>query len=79
MKEGSLVRRLNSWVKDNPWMSTMFRDEIGIVTKSWVVGRNDKLVVVMWSKSGLRTEHINDIEFVQSISRPGRARAENNA
>ena len=62
MKEGSLVRRLNDWVKHNPWMSTMIRDEIGIVTNSWSVGKNDRLIVVLWAKSGLRTEHVNDVE-----------------
>jgi hypothetical protein len=62
VKEGSLVRRLSNWVNDNPWMASMTKSEIGIVTKSWAIGRNDKLVVVLWARSGLRTEHINDIE-----------------
>jgi hypothetical protein len=64
MNKGDLVRRLNSWVKDNPWMATMLRDEIGIVTKVWKdpIFENDNLVLVLRCRSGHRTEHVNDIE-----------------
>jgi hypothetical protein len=64
MKPGDLVKRLNDWVKHNPWMSKVLETEIGIITKTWSTTRNDKLVLVLWPNSGLRTEHTNDLECV---------------
>ena len=68
MKVGDLVRRLDNWVKFNPWMKGIdidfAKEEIGIV-----VGLPKKMlykpsIIVLWATLGLMKEHPDDIEVI---------------
>ena len=64
MKVGSLVKRLNDWVKHNPWMADLVSGELGLVTNIEAHTLNDELCYVLWSRSGLKVEHTNDLQIV---------------
>jgi|SaaInlV_100m_DNA_2_1039680.scaffolds.fasta_scaffold261008_1 hypothetical protein len=64
MKVGNLVKRLNDWVKHNPWMADLAITEIGMITAVTTHSLNDELCHVLWPRSGLKVEHANDLEIV---------------
>ncbi len=64
MKVGNLVKRLNEWVNHNPWMADLVSKEIGMITAVTMHSLNDELCHVLWSRSGLKVEHANDLEII---------------
>ena len=74
MKAGDLVKRFDEWVKYNVWMASPESEEIGMIVKAakhfGMIAQaakhslNDELCQVLWSRSGLKVEYINDLENV---------------
>tara|TARA_A100001011_G_C13595818_1_gene550123 strand:+ start:245 stop:436 length:192 start_codon:yes stop_codon:yes gene_type:complete len=63
MKTGSLVKRIDNWVKHNPWMKD--NEEFGIVIYLPKSLSYKPCIKVLWSTLGIMIEHPDDIELIQ--------------
>ena len=64
MKVGDLVRRVDNWLKHNPWMGSDDNEEYGIV-----IVMPEKMIYkpsirVLWATLGVIDEHPDDIELL---------------
>ena len=64
MIAGCLVKRLDSWLQNNPWMTSSATREIGIIISVSHTQRHGKVINVMWSRSGTKKERINNLQIV---------------
>jgi len=61
MTPGCLVKRLDAWLKNNPWMTASATSEIGIIVSVNHIPQLGKVISVMWSRCGIKKESIYDL------------------
>ena len=71
MKVGDLVKRIDNWVKYNPWMgdtlmsdNTNSNEVFGIIIKAPAKVQYEPSILVLWATLGVMKEHPDDIEVV---------------
>lgn len=62
MKAGNLVKRIDNWVKHNPWMEDNI--EYGIIIAMPEKNTFKCSIKVLWATLGIMMEHPDDIEVL---------------
>ena len=69
MKVGDLVKRIDNWVKCNPWMVEPLTgvsdiEEYGIIIEVPEKIEYKPSIKVLWATLGMMSEHPDDIEVI---------------
>ena len=69
MKVGDLVKRIDNWVKCNPWMVDPLTgrsdyEEYGIIIEAPKRILYKSCIKVLWATLGIMKEHPDDIEVI---------------
>ena len=62
MKVGDLVKRIDNWLKFNPWMSDT--EQLGIIIKLPQGSIYGVSITVLWATLGITKEHPDDIDLI---------------
>jgi len=64
MNIGDLVRKVDNWIKHNPWMDSDDNKEYGIVITMPKKIVYKPSIKVLWATLGIIDEHPDDIELL---------------